>query len=77
MKSNLKELAKQKEALKEAIPNSGKLSSPLKKLVRWIEEIETDLEMSGESIVELDMSRLEAIEERDKFLAFIKYNDDL
>ena len=39
------------------------------------EEVETDLEMCGESIIEIDMPRLEAIEERNKMLSFIKEED--
>ena len=46
------------------------------KILLMYEEVETDLEMCGESIIEIDMPRLEAIEERNKMLSFIK-NEDL
>ena len=39
-------------------------------------EVETDLEMAGESITELDMPRTKAIEERDKAMRFMNNEDE-
>lgn len=79
MKINLKKYVQKKEALKEisALTEIRKYRKLLKELIMWLEEVETDLEMGGESIVELDQERLDAIEERDKFLAFYKLTDDI
>jgi hypothetical protein len=82
MNINLKELAEQRLAIEYLLQNKedfGKAvrAKPIKKLLRFLEEVEVDLEMAGESITELDSPRLEAIEERNKWLAFIKSNDDV
>jgi hypothetical protein len=79
MKINLKKLAQQKEALKDVASTnqSNMYRKLLRELTSWIEEVETDLEMGGESVVELDQERLTAIEERDKFLSFYKLADDI
>jgi len=72
MKVNLKELSKEKVALDMIesmlleIPHARPLVSKLKKVIRRQEEIEKDLEIGGESIIELDKPRLEAIEERNR-----------
>lgn len=58
-------------------PKTRTVSSKLKGLVRIIEEIDSDLEISGECIIELDMDRLDAIEERNKFIKFIDQIDDV
>lgn len=82
MKVNLKDLCKEKETIKHAqrlLANesmSKALARKLEKVIRFYEEIETDLEMSGESILELDMPRLKAIEERNKMLQFLHDGDD-
>lgn len=79
MKINLKKLAQQTETLihvSNAITVSG-VKKNLKDLLSLIEEIALDLEMSGESIVELDKKRLDAIEEKNKFLNFMKNTDEL
>jgi hypothetical protein len=79
MNINLKHLAQQKASLiyaQKQLSGAGRTSRYLKDLVRLLEEIEVDLEIGGESIVELDMPRLEAIEERNKFLAFSKESDE-
>ena len=74
MKINLKELSKEKAALDTIesmlleIPHARPLVSKLRKVTRRQEEIERDLEMCGESILELDKPRLEAIQERNKAL---------
>lgn len=79
---NLKEHAKDIEILKhveklllEQAETKG-ISRKVRKVIKFMEEIETDLELGGESIVELDMPRLEAIEERNKMLRFKKDNDE-
>jgi hypothetical protein len=83
MKVNLKTFAQQKEQLKyvEKIllnqQTTKALSKKIGKIIRFYDEVETDLEMGGESIVELDMPRLEAIEERNKMLEFLNNGDDL
>ena len=74
MKVNLKDLAKEKEQFKyiqkilanESVTKS--LSKKLTKVIRFYEDIEADLEIGGESIIELDQPRLEAISERNKML---------
>ena len=82
MKINLKELAQNIEALKHTLVlvrslEMSKVSvKSTEKFQRFLEEIELDLEMGGESIIELDKPRLEAIKERDKFLQFIKKADE-
>ena len=81
MKISLKDLAAQKEVLRFAIQvlgyqKEGKSSSKrLEKLMRFFEEIETDLELGGECIIELDKGRLESIEERNKFLKFLEHDE--
>jgi len=83
MKVNLKDICKDKEMLKylqsilrdQAVTKG--FATKLEKVVRFYEEIEVDLELGGESIVELDMPRIEAIEERNKMLSFIKGVDDI
>jgi len=83
MKVNLKDICKDKEMLKylqsilrdQAVTKG--FATKLEKVVRFYEEIEVDLELGGESIVELDMTRLDAIEERNKMLSFIKGIDDI
>lgn len=83
MKVNLKDLCKEKETIKHAqrlLANesmSKALARKLEKVIRFYEEIETDLEMCGESITELDKPRLEAIEERNKMLNFMHNGDDV
>jgi len=83
MKVNLKDICKDKEMLKylqsilrdQAVTKG--FATKLEKVIRFYEEIEVDLELGGESIVELDMARLDAIEERNKMLSFIKGIDDI
>ena len=83
MKINLKELAQDKQAIKYiqkilADQTATKtLSRKLNRVLRFIEEVEVDLEMGAESIVELDMPRFEAIEERDKAVRFMNNEDDI
>lgn len=52
------------------------ISRKVRKIIQFMEEIETDLELGGESIVELDKPRLEAIEERNKMLRFKRDTDE-
>lgn len=83
MKVNLKELFRQKEELKyvQSILRNEKVTSglakKLDKTINLLDEIEIDLGLSGESIIEIDMPRLEAIEERDKFASFYNKADEL
>ena len=81
MKTNLKKLTEQRHILNELYSGSAVITSShikrLKELSRLLEEIETDLEIAGESIVELDQERLEAIEEKNKWLNFYNKTDDI
>lgn len=83
MKINLKHLAQDIELIKYCqcflADNSETktLSRKLNRIIRFMEEVESELEMSGESITELDMPRLMAIKERDKALKFYKREDDI
>jgi heme oxygenase len=83
MKVNLKDICKDKEMLKylQSIlrdqPVTKGFATKLEKVIRLYEEIEVDLEMCGESIVEIDMPRLDAIEERNKMLGFLNNADDI
>ena len=84
MKVNLKKLVQDKEMLKAVQAEMRDMQGPqlsfskkLNKIINFYDEIERDLEMCGESIVEIDMPRLKAIEERNKFLEFLKTNDDI
>ena len=83
MKINLKDLAKDKEALKYAqsimrnTPALKPMSRKMDRIVKFLEEIETDLELGGESIIELDKGRLESIEERNKMLRILTNEDDV
>ena len=52
------------------------ISRKVRKIIKFMEEIEADLEIGGESIVELDRPRLEAIEERNKMLRFKRDTDE-
>lgn len=52
------------------------ISRKIRKIIQFMQEIESDLELGGESILELDMPRLEAIEERNRMLIFRKDSDD-
>lgn len=83
MKVNLKKHCQDKETLKhiqrvlrDQLVTKG-LGNKLEKIIRFYEEVETDLELGGESIVELDKPRLEAIEERNKMLQFLNQSDDI
>ena len=81
MKVNLKEVAEQRMGLEYLLQNKDDLSKTIKpklvrQLVRFLEEVERDLEMAGESIAELDMPRLDAIEERNKMLRFKRTSDE-
>jgi hypothetical protein len=79
---NLKKLSLQKENLKRAqkvlrsVAEGRPLVRNLNNLLLFLEEIEIYLELGGESILELDKSRLEAIEERNKMLNFLKEGEE-
>lgn len=82
MKINLKKFALDKEATKfvqkrlyEQDSTRG-LANKLKNVIKFLEEVETDLELGGECIVELDKSRLDAIKERNKMLTMLNEADD-
>jgi hypothetical protein len=81
MKINLKKLTEQRHVLNEISSGeswiSGTQMKKLRELSRLLEEIDTDLGLCGESIVEIDKPRLEAIEERDKWLTFYNKTDDI
>lgn len=83
MKLNLKKLSKNKEVLiyAQSIMRSNSLSKPFSRklddLVKMLEDMETDLELSGECIIELDKGRLESIEERNKMLNILKMEDEM
>jgi hypothetical protein len=81
MKINLKKLAEQRHVLNEVSSGaswiSGTQMKKLRDLGRLLEEIDTDLGLCGESIIEIDKPRLEAIEERDKWLNFYNKADDI
>ena len=83
MEINLKDLVKTKEAVKyiqsilrEQAVTKG-LARKLDEVVKLYDEIESDLEIGGESIIELDMPRLEAIEQRNKMLNILNKSDDI
>lgn len=82
MKVNLKRYALEKEALKfvqtklSEQSSTKPLANRLAKTIRFLEEIETDLELGGECIIELDKARLDAVAERDKTMNFLKSSDD-
>ena len=83
MKVNLKVLCKEKETLKHIASQMREVTAlkayarKLEKVIDFYDDVERDLEMGGECIVELDMPRLEAIEERDKMLQFLNQADDV
>ena len=83
MKVNLKQLAQDKYWLENvqrtlmSDTSTKAIKHKLKNLINLVSEIETDLELGGESIVELDKPRLEAIEERNKMLKFMSEADDI
>jgi hypothetical protein len=83
MHINLKEHHQDKETLKyiqSVLRNTSStvsLANKLEKIIKFYDETETDLELAGESIVELDKPRLKAIEEKNKFINFIKHADDV
>lgn len=81
MKVNLKKLTEQYHILSELYSGEGNITGTqvrkLKEIIRLLEEIETDLELSGESIIELDMPRLEAVAEKNKWLTFYSKTDDI
>ncbi len=83
MKVNLKEFSQDIQVIKycqKVLADNSEtkaLSRKLNRVLRFMEEVEADLEMAGESIPELDMPRLEAIEERDRVLKFYKDGDDI
>lgn len=83
MEINLKDLVKTKEAVKyiqsilrEQAVTKG-LARKLDEVIKLYDEIESDLEIGGESIIELDMPRLEAIEQRNKMLNILNKSDDI
>ena len=83
MEINLKDLVKTKETLKyiqsilrQETVTKG-LARKLDATIKFYDEIEADLEIGGESIIELDKPRLEAIEERNKMLNFLNNADDI
>lgn len=83
MKVSLKDISKEKETLKyiqsvlrDQSVTKG-LGNKLEKIIRFYEEVETDLEMCGESITELQGGRLEEIQERNRSMSFYNKTDDI
>lgn len=82
MKVNLKELATDRLMLIHAQKllhgtDYGKaLSRKFTRVIRLLETIELDTEMCGESIIELDKPRLDAIEEKAKMINFMENGDE-
>lgn len=82
MKVNLKEIAQDKSTLEYVVSilANQQLSKPLSrkvsKIVKFMEDLERDLEMGGECVIELDKPRLEAIEERNRMSNFMQTGDD-
>jgi predicted DNA-binding antitoxin AbrB/MazE fold protein len=81
MKINLKELCKQKLILKSITESEVETITKtdlnrLKRIAMLLDEVESDLEITGESKIELDKPRLDAIEERNKMLSFNRTSED-
>lgn len=82
MKVNLKKFAQDKFALNYVYKRLHEqsafkpLANKLKKIIALMDEVETDLELGGECIIELDKERLVSIEERNKMLTLLKEGDD-
>ncbi len=82
MKINLKKLTYDKEAIKYVYKRlceqsiTKPLANKLNNIIKLLEEVETDLELGGECIIELDKPRTVALEERDKMLRLLKESDD-
>ena len=82
MRINLKKLALEIEILHKlyfkltAEIETRPMASKLKKTLNFLQEIERDLEMGGESIIELDKSRLDAIEEKNSLITRLNNSDD-
>ena len=82
MKVNLKKLAYDKEAMNYVYRRLSEqsitkpLANKLYNIIKLLEEVETDLELGGECIIELDKGRTASIEERDKMLRLLKQSDD-
>ena len=82
MKLNLKKFAQDKAALKFVHKRLHEqrefrpLASKLNKIINFMDEIETDLELGGECIIDLDKDRMAAVEERNKMLAILREGDD-
>lgn len=82
MKINLKEHSKDIEMLKhsekllsERSETKG-VARQIRKIILFMQDIESDLELGGESIIELDKPRTEALEERNKAFRFRKDSDE-
>lgn len=82
MNINLKKFVQEKEALKYVQKrlleqaSTRPLANKLAKTIKLLDEVETDLELGGECIIELDKPRLDSIQERDKMLLLLKEGDD-
>jgi hypothetical protein len=82
MRINLKKLALEIEILNKLYftltedYKTRPMASKLKKTINFLQEIERDLEMAGESIIELDKSRLDAIEEKNSLITRLNNSDD-
>ncbi len=73
----MKETLKHIQSVLRDQPVTKGLARKLDKTIRFYDEIEVDLELGGESIIELDQRRIEAIQERNKAQTFMNQADDL
>lgn len=82
MKVNLKKFSLEKESLKyiqkrlSEQQSTKSFANKLAKTIKLMDEIELDLELSGESIICLDKERLDSIEERNKMLLLLNEADN-
>jgi hypothetical protein len=82
MKINLKKLAIEIEILNKLYfkltedVESRPMANKLQKTITFLNEIALDLEMGGESIIELDKPRLDAIKEKNSLITRLNNSDD-
>lgn len=82
MKVNLKKLAIEIEILNKLYfkltenVEDRPMANKLQKTITFLNEIALDLEMGGESIIELDKPRLEAIKEKNSLITRLNNSDD-
>jgi hypothetical protein len=69
MITNLKELEVKIMGLEALETEKPLMAEIIRETVKLLKGIRADLEIGGESILELDKQRVDAIKERDKFLS--------